>query len=195
MINFTTQAIVIGVSAGGLKALEAILTPLPVSFPVPILIVQHMAPGIDNYLAEYLDSISKIHIKEACDKDIISPGVVYIAPGGYHLLIEEDKTLSLCVSEKVNYCRPSVDVLFESASEVYGKELLGIVLTGANKDGTLGAKMIRENGGTVLVQSPETAEAKLMPLSVIEAGYADMVLSLPEIASFLLNEVTSHAAR
>lgn len=190
-----TQAIVIGVSAGGLKALEAILTPLPENFPVPILIVQHMAPGIDNYLAEYLDSMSQITIKEACDKDIISPGVVYIAPGGYHLLVEEDKSLSLCVSEKVNYCRPSVDVLFESASEVYGKELLGVVLTGANKDGTLGAKKIRENGGTVLVQSPETAESKAMPLSVIEAGYADIVLSLPEIASFLLNEVTFHVAQ
>ncbi|MEZ4525070.1 MAG: chemotaxis protein CheB [Desulfobacterales bacterium] len=181
----TYDAVVIGVSAGGMEALPVILEPLPEDFPVPILIVQHISPDSDGYLSRYLDSICPVKVREAGEKDEVRPGTVYLAPANYHLLVEDDRTLSLSVEERVNFARPSVDVLFETASDVFGPRLVGIILTGANRDGSMGLKKIRQNGGLTIVQSPETAFADDMPRAAIAAGPVDHILPLHQIGPFL----------
>lgn len=181
------EAIVVGTSAGGLKALSALLAPLSEHFPLPILVVQHLSPDSDDFLVHYLRRHSDLSVKEADDKDVPRGGRVYIAPPNYHMLVEEERFLSLSVSPPENYSRPSIDVLFETAADAYGEGLIGIVLTGANEDGTKGALRIKKRGGTVIAQSPETAEAAAMPLSVIESGAADRVLPLDQIGKYLNN--------
>lgn len=184
------RAIVIGVSAGGMDALKTVLVPLPSDFPVPLLIVQHMSPErSENYLIEYLDSLCSLNVKEADEKETVQSSYVYIAPSDYHLLVEADGTLSMSVDERVNYSRPSIDVLFESASEAYSSGLIGIVLTGANSDGAEGLKTIKENGGLTIVQDPETADSRAMPLAAIEKCNVDHILGLDKISDFLL-EIT-----
>ncbi|MEE4358454.1 MAG: chemotaxis protein CheB [Desulfococcaceae bacterium] len=179
------EAVVMGVSAGGMDALQTILASLPEDFPVPILIVQHISPHSDSYLARYLDSVSPLGVKEADEKDSILPGEVYLAPPNYHLLVEDDRTLSLSVEERVNFARPSVDVLFETASDVFGPHLVGIVLTGANGDGSRGLKKIAQKGGLTLVQSPDTAYAQEMPKAALALLSPDYILPLHEIGPFL----------
>ena len=124
------RAIVIGASAGGMDAIKTILMPLQKEFAASILIVQHLSSQSDDYMARYLNKICKINVKEAEEKEKILPGNAYIAPANYHLLVEKDETLSLTVDPKVNYSRPAIDVLFDTAAEVYGNELIGIILTG-----------------------------------------------------------------
>ncbi|MBS4056612.1 MAG: chemotaxis protein CheB [Bacteroidetes bacterium] len=191
------HAIVIGSSAGGLHALKTIITGLDASFNIPVMIVQHMSPQSDNFMSRYLNQLSHLQIKEADEKEPIRQKHVYIAPPNFHLLIEEDKTLSLTVDEKVNYARPSIDVLFESAAYAYGKNLIGIVLTGANSDGSAGLKKIQEAGGLAIIQQPQTAEVSIMPQSAFDACPQAIVLSLEEIASFLnrLNNDTQSVAQ
>lgn len=175
----------IGVSAGGMDALNVILSVLPADFPAPIMIVQHISPYSDNYLARYLDNACQIKVREAEEKDKVKPGTAYIAPPNYHLLLEADLTLSLSVEEKVNYARPSVDVLFESAADACGSSLTGIILTGANRDGSMGLKKIKEYGGLTIVQSPETSVADEMPRSALAIMQVDHVLPLNKIGPFL----------
>lgn len=175
----------IGSSAGGLNALKAIFCRLDKRFPLPVIIVQHVSPDADNYLSSFLDSLKTIRVKEADEKEMPKPGVAYIAPPNYHLLIESDCSFTLTVGERVNYARPSIDVTFETAAEAYGEELIGIVLTGANSDGSAGLKKIRALGGLTIVQDPEEAESDSMPRAAIEAAKPDHVLSLEEIANFL----------
>jgi len=179
------DAVVIGVSAGGMEALHIILSVLPKDFPVPILIVQHISPVSDNYLVRFLDDACQIKVKEAEEKIEIEQGTAYIAPPNYHMLVETDKTLSLTVDEKVNFARPSVDVLFETAADAYGRNLIGIILTGANKDGSMGLKKIKKYKGLAIVQAPETAAAEEMPRSAMAATDVDFILPLNSIASFL----------
>jgi two-component system chemotaxis response regulator CheB len=179
------KAIVIGSSAGGLNALQKILGPLPANFTLPILIVQHRLPTADDLLTFALNEFCRLKVKEADEKDYLEPGRVYVAPANYHLLVEQDKTLSLSTDAKVCYSRPSIDVLFESAADAFLSHLIGIILTGANNDGTAGLKKIKENGGLTLAQDPATAEADIMPASAIQENVVDRVLSLAEIAAFL----------
>ncbi len=181
------KAIVIGTSAGGLNALQIILNPLPDDFALPILIVQHRSPAPNDFLALSLNSSCQLLVKEAEEKEDIKPGYVYIAPANYHLLIEQDKTLSLSIDEKVRYSRPSIDVLFETAAEVYQSALIGIILTGANNDGTAGLKKIKAYGGLIIAQNPATAESEMMPSSAIKANIVDKILSLTEITPFLVD--------
>jgi two-component system chemotaxis response regulator CheB len=181
------EAIVIGVSAGGMEALKVILSEIPGSFYLPIFVVQHIHPHSDNFLARYLDENSALHVKEADDKESIIGGTVYIAPPNYHLLIEENKSLALSIFEKVSYARPSIDVLFESAADVYAEKLIGIILTGANNDGSAGLRRIKEKGGLTIVQDPATAEACTMPGAALKATKIDYVLKLNQIAPFLIN--------
>ena len=180
------EAVVIGVSAGGMGALPMILSALPAHFALPVVVVQHMHPNSDDYLARALDDRCKASVKQADEKETIAPGVVYIAPPNYHLLIEEDKTLSLSVAERVNYARPSIDVLFEAAADVYGAKLIGIILTGANHDGSLGLKRVKESGGLAIVEDPVTAEVNSMPRKAIAATEVDHILPLEEIGPFLV---------
>ncbi len=187
--NFTSnyQAIVIGASAGGMDALRVILSSMPNDFPVPVIIVQHLSPDKpDHYLAEYLNNRCNLNVKEADEKESIEAGNVYIAPAAYHLLVETDRSFSLSVNDKIRFCRPSIDVLFESAAEAYSTELIGIILTGANSDGAEGLKTIKESGGLTVVQDPETAESNSMPRSAIEACDVDHILPLNEIPGLLL---------
>lgn len=185
-MTYNFQAVVVGVSAGGFKALNTILPPLPGDFPCPIIIAQHRMAAEDDFLVESLDSKCKLTFKEADDKDILKSGTIYIAPGDYHLLVEKDKTLSLSIDEPVQYARPSIDVLFETASEVFGPNLIGIILTGANSDGSKGIREIKANNGLTIAQDPSTAEVKMMPHSAIATGNIDFVLPLEEIPSFII---------
>ncbi len=179
------EAVVIGVSFGGLKALQKILPAIHPDVPAPIMVVQHQDPLADDFLARHLDSLSKIRVKVAEEKELATPGTVYFAPANYHLLVEDDHTLSLSVDEKVNFSRPAIDVLFESAADAYGSRLIGIILTGANQDGSLGLKRIKEYGGLAVVQDPRTAQAPSMPEAALAALEVDYVLPLNEIANFI----------
>ena len=174
-----------GASAGGLHALSEILSGLNQDFSVPIVIVQHLSPDSKNLSIGQLGAKSRLYVKEADDKEILIPGFIYIAPPNYHLLIEKNGTFGLSVDAKVNFSRPSIDVLFETAAEAYLDNTVAVVLTGANGDGTAGCRKIRDFGGLIIVQDPETAEAKTMPASVIRHVGADYVLSLNEIIQLL----------
>ena len=132
------EAIVIGVSSGGMNAMKVIFSLLPEDFNTPIIIVQHISPRSDKQWISILNYMCKINVKEVDEKEKIEKGNIYIAPPNYHLLIEKDKTFSLTIDERVNFARPSIDVLFESAAEAYTNKLIGVVLTGSNNDGTKG---------------------------------------------------------
>ncbi len=181
------SAVVIGVSAGGMNALGQILPLLPEGFPLPVIIVQHVSPQSDNYMIHHFNKLSKIQVKEADEKEEIKPGVAYFAPPNYHLLVEENFTFSLSTEERVNFSRPSVDVLFESALDAYCSNLIGIVLTGANNDGSKGLKKIKECGGLAIVQNPKDAEVSAMPEAALRLTKVDHVLKVSEIATFLIN--------
>lgn len=181
----TYQAVVIGVSAGGVKALKLLLRQLPADFPLPIMIVQHIGPETGDGLARLLNEHAALRVKEADEQEQIMPGTVYLAPPNYHLLVEHEGYLSLSADPPVSFARPSVDVLFESAAEVFGPRLIGIVLTGANFDGSHGLAAIKQRGGLALVQDPETAEAPQMPRAALTATKVDYVLPLDGMASLL----------
>lgn len=181
--------IVMGASAGALDALSVILPLLPKDFPLPILIVVHLPPERGSILAELLQSKCALEVREAEDKEPILPGVIYIAPPDYHLLVEPNKRLSLSSDEPVMFSRPSIDVLFESAADAYPDgDIIGIVLTGANFDGAQGAKAISNTGGTVYVQDPATAQASTMPEAALVACTSAIKLDLKQIATHLMDE-------
>lgn len=180
------KAIVIGSSAGGLNALKTIFSALNDTFSIPIIVVQHISPHSDNYITTYLNKICKIRVKEAEEKESIDSGTIYFASPNFHILIEEDLTFSLSTEERVNFARPSIDVLFETAVYAYGSGLVGIILTGANNDGTQGIKLINQYNGITIVQNPKTAEVKTMPTCAIAATKVDYILSLKEIGKLLV---------
>jgi len=180
------EAIVIGTSSGGINALKFLFSALPIDFSIPIIIVQHISPRSDNQWIKLLNINSKLYLKEADEKEKIEHGKVYIAPPNYHLMIERNKTFSLTIDERVNYSRPSIDVLFESAAEAYKNKLIGVILTGSNNDGTNGIKRIQECGGLIIAQDPETAESSYMPASAIATNQPDYILSLEEITALLI---------
>lgn len=181
------DAIVIGTSAGGLYVLTRILKSLPADYPIPVIIVQHRSRDERNLLEEVLQQRCSIRIKQVDEKEMIQRGFVYFAPPDYHLLIEHDGTFSLSFDPPVNYSRPSIDVLFETAAEVFKNKLLGIILTGANKDGSKGIKKISLQGGTTIAQQPETADYPEMPRSAINTGYVKHILAPEAIGKFLLD--------
>ena len=180
------EAIVMGVSSGGINAMKVMFSLLPADFSIPIIIVQHISPRSDNQWITLLNDKSNIRIKEADEKEQIEQETVYIAPPNYHLMVESNKTFSLTIDERVNFARPSIDVLFESAAEVYKSKLIGVVLTGSNNDGTKGMKRIKEYGGLTIVQDPATAESGYMPASAIAAMQVDYILPLDGIINLLL---------
>jgi two-component system chemotaxis response regulator CheB len=181
------KAIVIGSSAGGLNALKTFISGLPAEFDLPIIITQHLNPHSDSYLTTYLSQQSHLKVKEADPGDFIQNGYVYIAPPNMHLLVEEDFTLSLSNEEKINYSRPSIDILFETAARAYTKSLIGIILTGANHDGAFGIKQIKIFGGLTIAQNPETAEVGTMPGAAIKTGSVDHISNLEEIAPYIVS--------
>jgi two-component system chemotaxis response regulator CheB len=188
------KAIVIGASAGALEALSAILPALPADYPLPIMVVVHIRPDRHSVLADLFDAKCALRVREAQDKEPISPGTVYLAPPDYHLLVEMDHTLSLSSDEPVFFSRPAIDVLFESAADAYGPELIGIVLSGANHDGAEGLRAVAQAGGTALVQSPGSAYASAMPTAAIAQCPAASILTLDDIRAFLQNLARTHHA-
>lgn len=181
------EIVVIGCSAGGLGALEKILSSLDRKLEIPIAIVQHMSPDSGDSVLKLLDRYSKIDVCEPLDKDLIVGPRIYLAPAGYHLMVESDKSFSINMGPKENYSRPSIDVLFDTAAEVYQEKVLGIILTGANRDGTRGIKAIKEFGGTTIAQDPKEAQIATMPKSAIDSGCVDYILNLNEIGRFINN--------
>lgn len=179
------DAIAIGASAGGVEATGALLAGLPRGFARSVLVVIHVPADSESLLVNVLQPKCALEVREACDKDSVASGTVYVAPPGYHLLVEPDATLALSVDAPVNFCRPSIDVLFESAAYAYRERLLGIVLTGANEDGARGLAVVRASGGSAWVQEPATAVARAMPESAIKRAGADRVMTIEEMAAEL----------
>ncbi len=183
--NCRYRAVVIGVSTGGVLALKQILSALPADFPIPVLVVTHITPTADDGLAQLLNSQCSIRIKEADEEEPLAPGTVYLAPANYHLLVERRGVLELSVDPPVNFARPSVDVLFESAAEAFGRHLIGIILTGAGHDGSRGLLRIRQAGGLVIIQDPVDAEMDSMPRKALELLVPDYLVSLAELPTLL----------
>jgi two-component system, chemotaxis family, protein-glutamate methylesterase/glutaminase len=177
-------AVAIGASAGGVDALLTLLAGLPANFAAAVLLVLHM-PAIRSTLPQLLSRVCALPVKEAEDKETILDGHVYVAPGGYHLLVEPDRTLSLSLDEPVHFARPSVDLLFESAALAYESRLLAMVLTGANGDGAAGLTSVREQGGECWVQDPTEAASRAMPDAAIASGSAQRVLPLAQLTQAL----------
>jgi two-component system, chemotaxis family, protein-glutamate methylesterase/glutaminase len=180
------RAVVIGASAGGLNALAEILSELMPNYPFPVIVIQHRGSDQSQLLEHVLQHKCKIRIKQADEKEALSTGVVYIAPPGYHLLIERDKTLSLTADNRVNHSMPSIDVTFESAAEVFRKGLVGIILTGASSDGANGIVAIKKSGGITIAQDLKEAHHNYMPGAAIDTKMIDRVLTLQEISRFII---------
>ncbi len=183
------KAVVIGGSAGAFEVLLNLLSKLPKTYHLPIICVMHMHPSDDGELASFLNEQSSLMVKQAEEKEHICPGFVYIAPADYHLLVEHNKTFSLSIDEKVNYSRPSIDVLFESAAFAYMKNLTGIILSGSNHDGANGISKIKQYDGCTIAQSPLSAKYKIMPQAAIDTGDIDFIFSIPEIMDMLLKGI------
>lgn len=179
------QAIVIGASAGGIKALLSLLGALPANFPVPIVIVVHMPGTRESRLVNVFQYHMAIKVTTAEDKDRILPGHVYFAGPSYHLSIERDRSFSISCEEPVHYSRPSIDILMLSAADTYGDSLVGILLTGANQDGAEGMARIHEVGGLTIIQDPQEAEIATMPQSALNLFTPDFILPLREIQKLI----------
>jgi two-component system chemotaxis response regulator CheB len=184
----THQAIVIGCSAGGLSALQRVLPGLDKRLAVPVVICCHTGSSDVSLLVELLARFSALPVVEAQERAPADPGVVHVAPSGYHLLVEPNLHFSLSIDAKVAYARPSIDVLFETAADAWREGLVAVLMTGANSDGANGLRNVREAGGYALVQDPATAEADVMPRAGLERAGADACLPLDAIAA-RLNEL------
>lgn len=178
-------AIVIGSSAGGPQALHDLLPRLAPHLAVPIIVVSHVSEGVGDILADGLARIAPLPVRIAAERVPVAPGIIHVAPGGYHLLIEPDRRFAYSVDERVRFSRPSIDVLFASAAEVYRDELIGVVLSGANADGAEGLRTIRRLGGFALVQDPSEAAVPAMPLAAIERAGADLCGSTAILAAHI----------
>ncbi len=180
------EAVVIGASAGGFEALLAVLKGLPASYPMPLVAVLHLPDNHESRLAELFGYRLALQVREARDKESLASGVLYFAPSGYHLSVENDYSFSLSCEDRVAYARPSIDVLFSSAADAYGPSLAGILLTGANYDGAAGMAGMQVAGALTIVQDPASAEVPTMPEAALRRMTPDLILPLAEIHSLLL---------
>ncbi|HET9222057.1 MAG TPA: chemotaxis protein CheB [Roseiflexaceae bacterium] len=180
------QLVVIGASLGGTRALAVVLDGLPEDFTVPLAIVQHRAADAVGALCSFLQGYSRLPVSEIEDKQPISPAQIYLAPADYHVLIETGG-FALSTEAPILNARPSIDALFESAADAYAAQAIGVILTGASGDGARGLARIKQRGGLALVQSPETAECRVMPEAAIDATQVDWILPLAEIAPCLVS--------
>lgn len=183
--NVGYKMIVIGGSAGSLNVILKIVAELPLHTGAAFVIVIHRRNDSESVLDELIASRTMLAVKEIEDKDEITSDTIFIAPPDYHLLLEDKKGFSLDSSEKVNFSRPSIDVFFESAAEVFGPQCIGVLLSGANADGALGLKKIQEKGGFTIIQDPESAEVPYMPQQAIAIKAGSVVLTPDHIAGEL----------
>lgn len=185
--------VAVGCSLGGFRALGKLLGALPGDFAPPITVVQHRAShGTEEYCAALQRSCT-LRVCEAEDKQPLLPGVVHVAPAGYHMLLD-DGAIALSVDHPVNFARPSIDVLFESAADAFGDDAVAVVLSGASADGTRGARAVLAKGGRVLVQDPSEAECRVMPATMLADSPAAQVLPLQGIAEWLARHAQAAAA-
>lgn len=183
--------VLIGGSAGSLNGVLTLLTELNDALNIAVIIVLHRKPNSENLLVNLLATRTQWTVKEVEEKDELLPKHVYIAPADYHLLIEKNGSFSLDASEKIHFSRPSIDVTFESAAEVLGRSVVGILLSGANTDGTEGMRKIKECGGFCIVQEPGSAEVSIMPRQALNEVVIDKVLPTGQMADFI-NEMFIH---
>ena len=179
------RAVVIGASAGAVQALSLILPRLPGDYPLPVLVVVHV-PADPSGLVALFGAKCALPVREPEDKEPIAGGTVYLAPAGYHMLVEADRSIALSVDEPVLYSRPSIDILFQSAADAFGEGLVGVVLTGANADGAEGAAAIAAAGGLVVVEDPAFAFAAAMPAAALARCAEARALPLDAIADYLV---------
>ncbi|RZL53685.1 MULTISPECIES: chemotaxis protein CheB [Pedobacter] len=179
------SALIIGGSAGSLDVLLEIFPDLKNDINFPIILVTHRKSGNDSLLTDLLQSRTNLSVREAEEKQPILKGNVYITPADYHLLIEDDQTISLDYSEKVNFSRPSIDVTFQSAAEVFKDELVCILLSGSNADGVEGLKTVNKLGGLVVIQNPDTAVMPYMPQQAVNNAKPHVILNSFEMAEFI----------
>lgn len=178
--------IVIGASTGGPRALQRVLSGLPSELSAAVAVVQHMPPGFTQSLAQRLNESSALIVQEATDGDRLAQGLVLLAPGDFHLQFSDNGRITLDQGPRRNHVRPAVDVTMESAAQYYGPAVIGVVLTGMGADGTDGARHIKATGGLVIAEHETTSMVYGMPRSVVEAGLADQVVPLPEVALTLM---------
>lgn len=179
------KALIIGGSAGSLDVLLRILPAINQNISFPIIIVVHRKKGLDSLLTELLASKTFLKVKEAEEKEKLIAGTIYIVPSDYHLLLEIDFTISLDSSEKVNYSRPSIDVTFHSAAEVYKDKLVCLLLSGSNSDGVNGLIAVKKLGGETAAQDPTTAQVGFMPKQAILKANVDQVLTIEEMSNYI----------
>jgi two-component system chemotaxis response regulator CheB len=187
------SVVAIGTSWGGLAALQKLFGALPGDFKLPIVVVQHRGNDAERLLAQLLQDATDLTVCEIEDKDSLRPGTVHVAPANYHVLFD-DGYLSLTVEEPVRFSRPSIDVMLGSAAHAYGSKTIGVVLTGANDDGSRGLAQIAARGGKALVQDPKTAEIPIMPIAAINAVPTAEIVSLDRLAKRLM-ELSEEPAR
>jgi len=180
------DAIVIGTSAGGVEALTRILPSIPATLAAAILIVIHVPRERPSLLGEIFRAKCKLHVDEAVDKAEIKPGTIYFAPPDYHMLVDRGPQIALSVDEVVQFSRPSIDVLFESAADIYGARLLGVLLTGGNEDGAAGMAYIAQCGGSTILQDPAEAIAAAMPEGALKVMKPTHILRLDDIRNLLM---------
>lgn len=183
--NTDTEMVVIGGSAGSLQVILEMIKNLKENLQFPIVLVLHRKAHSTNILQTLLQQFISAEVVEIDDKSEIENGKLYIAPADYHLLFENKKTMSLDSSEKMNYSRPSIDVTFRSAAEVFGENLVGILLSGANADGVEGLYYIKKNNGRVWIQDPETAEVNFMPKQAVEEIDYDRIIKPEDLANYI----------
>ena len=181
------KVVIVGGSAGSLNALMQILPNLNALNFFTLVIVLHRRSTDDMTLEELVKIKTITPVKLVEDKVKLEPGFIYVAPANYHLLFETDDRLALDISEKVNYSRPSIDVSFESAAQVYGSHLVGILLSGSNSDGTEGLKYIQKSGGSIIVQDPKSADMPFMPNNAIANMTPDHILDVEGILDYIIN--------
>lgn len=184
----TTELIVIGGSAGSLQVIIDMIKKLDENMDFPIVLVVHRKAYSTSILPTLLQQFTSINVLEIEDKTEIQKNEIYIVPADYHLLFENKNTVSLDSSEKMNYSRPSIDVTFKSAAEIFGENLIGILLSGANADGVEGLKYIKKNKGQVWIQNPETAEVDYMPKQAVERVDYDLLIEPKDFAE-LINQL------
>jgi two-component system chemotaxis response regulator CheB len=183
--RFAAEAVAIGASAGGIDALFLLLGGLKPPLAAPVIVVLHLPDDHESRLVQVFSARVGVPVAEAQPHAPVQAGTVYFAPPGYHLLVERDRTFSLSCDPPVQFSRPSIDVLLESCAEAYGPQLLGMVLTGANDDGSRGLAQIRALGGLTAVQDPTEAAHSAMPLAAVRRADPDFVLPLTGLAALL----------
>jgi len=185
---------VVGASWGGLAALSKLVKGLPKEFPIPMAVVQHRSRHADDLLASLLQDLTPLRVVDVEDKEPFEPGTVYVAPANYHLLVDKGH-FTLTTDPLVRFSRPSIDVTFISAGDAYPNATVGVVLTGANDDGSRGLRHIVDRGGMGIVQDPETAESKAMPAAAARVVPEAEILPLEQIASRLVSITSSMTNR